>query len=163
MDNITFELIAEKHLTDIMDIYNYYIRNTTATFYSHEHTMENIKEFVYDGPRYKSFVIYYDGALAGYIMLKRHENCSEYDLTADIALYLKPDSTGKGIGGVAVRHIENAAKREGFHSLIASICTENQGSIRLFEKCGYVNCSHFKEVGWKFNRFLDNKDYQKFI
>jgi len=45
--------------------------------------------------------------------------------------------------------------------LIAGICAENQASISLFEKFGYKKCGLFKEVGYKFDRYLDTIYYQK--
>jgi phosphinothricin acetyltransferase len=49
------------------------------------------------------------------------------------------------------------------HVLIASICGENTGSIRLFESLRLDKCAHFREVGEKFGRRLDVVYYQKIL
>ncbi len=60
-------------------------------------------------------------------------------------LYLKPEFTGKEIGQLAVKHIEQLARQNKFKVLVGIICGENIASIKLFEKAGYEKCAHFKE------------------
>ncbi|GKS13508.1 hypothetical protein YDYSY3_45080 [Paenibacillus chitinolyticus] len=48
-----------------------------------------------------------------------------------------------------------------YDALVATIRTENERSIRLFERLGYQKCAHFKEIGRKFDRCLDIASYQK--
>jgi phosphinothricin acetyltransferase len=59
--------------------------------------------------------------------------------------------------------LEPVAKNSEICVLIGIITGENKASIRLFEKCGYEKCAHFKKVGEKFNRLLDVVAYQKII
>jgi L-amino acid N-acyltransferase YncA len=49
------------------------------------------------------------------------------------------------------------------HVLMATICGENDKSIRLFEKNGYFKCAHYKEVEEKFGELLDVVAYQKIL
>jgi phosphinothricin acetyltransferase len=45
--------------------------------------------------------------------------------------------------------------------MFAFITAENEMSVKLFEKLGYDPCSHFKNIGEKFNRLLDVQVFQK--
>jgi L-amino acid N-acyltransferase YncA len=47
--------------------------------------------------------------------------------------------------------------------LLAVISADNLNSIKLFERCGYENCGHLKQIGEKFNQLLDVVFYQKII
>ena len=64
---------------------------------------------------------------------------------------------------MAIRYIEEFAKKQKLHVLVATICGENEASIHLFAKNGYVKCAHYKEVGQKFGQLLDVVAYQKIL
>lgn len=163
MLEICFEEMREEHIDAVLDIYNYYIANTTVTFHLRPLRKSEMGKIVFfEDPKYKAYVIKYDGILCGYAVLGKHKERPAYDVTAEVAVYLRHDFTGKGIGRFAVQFIEGIAlQNKGIHSLIATVCSENKESMRLFEKSGYVQCAHYKEVGKKFGRYLDLIAYQK--
>ena len=162
--DITFEIVNMSLLELIAEIYAYYILNTTYTFHCHVLNTEEIKSLViFTNGRNGAFLIRQNDNIAGYVILGKHSEREAFDDTAEVALYLKPEFCGKGFGGHALRFIEDYAREKGFHVLIATICTENSKSIRLFERNGYVKCGHYHEVGKKFGRLLDLAAYQKIL
>ena len=46
------------------------------------------------------------------------------------------------------------------HTIVAGIDASNDASIRLHQTFGFVEVAHFKEVGFKFGRWLDLKFLQ---
>ena len=164
MSNIKFKEIRNEHLPEVLEIYNYYVLNTTATFHAHVLTIEEMRDLViFDDTKYKSFVIEDDDKICGYVILTQHKKREAYDGTAEVTVYLKPDFKGKGIGSLAVKYIEDFARTKKIHVLIATICGDNFESIKLFERSGFTKCAHYKEVGHKFGRFLDLVAYHKII
>jgi L-amino acid N-acyltransferase YncA len=164
MNNVIFEEIREEHLSHVLDIYNHYVLNTTNTFNTEPLTLNEIRNLVTSkNKRYKSFVISSEDIIAGYILITQYKTRQAYDFTAEITIYLKPEFVGQGIGKQSLKFIERIAKENGFHTLIAGLCTENDRSKYLFEGDGYLQCAHLKEVGYKFGRFLDVAFYQKMI
>jgi L-amino acid N-acyltransferase YncA len=164
MTQYRLEELREEQLPGIMEIYNYYVLNTTATFHAHPLTIDEMKELVFFvSPKYKTFAIMNDHNLCGYVILTQHKKREAYDGTAEVTVYLKPDCIGKGLGSLAVKHIEEIAKQRNIHVLVATICGENDKSIKLFEKNGYFKCAHYKEVGKKFEQLLDVVAYQRII
>lgn len=164
MNRVKFEEAKEEHLQEVLDIYTYYVLNSTATFHKHIPTTEEMREILFfDNDRHKSYVLIEDGVICGYAILARYGKREAYDITAEVTVYLKNDCIGKGIGRQAVSFLEKAAKEKGFHALIAIICGENTQSISLFERCGYLKCAHYREVGMKFDRLLDVVCYEKII
>ncbi|MFB9326875.1 GNAT family N-acetyltransferase [Paenibacillus aurantiacus] len=162
MQMVEFE--EERHLTKVHDIYNYYVANTTISFHTEAVTREAMRANVRNpSPRYKTYVIEVEGEIAGYALFTQHKNKQAYDVTAEVTVYLAPEQVGKRIGPAAVAFLEEEARRIGFHTLVATICTENERSIRLFERLGYEKCAHFREIGYKFGRWLDIASYQKVL
>lgn len=164
MSCITFKSVEEAHLNEILEIYTYYILNSTATFHIDSISVEQMKEIVnLNHSFYKTFVIYLDDTLCGYVLFTQHKKREAYNTTAEVTIYLKPEFSGKGIGTTALSFIENEAKIAGIHALIATISNENIASIKLFEKNGYFKCADYKEVGKKFGRYLDLIAYEKIL
>ena len=64
------------------------------------------------------------------------------------------------LGETLLRELLATAGESGFHSLIARIVGENEGSIRLHEKCGFTLVGTEIEVGRKHGRWLDVVEYQ---
>lgn len=161
-----FNLIPadEKLLPELLAIYNYYISNTTVTFHTKEMDIDGMREILFDSdPRFQSFVIMDGNELCGYCILARFKKREAYDITAEVTIYLKHGYERKGIGTFAVRQLEKIAEQNGFHTLIAIISGENEGSIGLFTSLGYKKCAHYREIGTKFGRLLDMVSFQKIL
>ncbi|OAX50251.1 GNAT family N-acetyltransferase [Paenibacillus sp. AD87] len=160
----SFEEITEQDLTEVREIYNYYVSNTTISFHTEELTLEEIKASVMNiNPRFKSFVIKEENEIQGYVLITQYKSKQAYDFSGEVTIYLKPDIVGKGIGATALRFIENVAREQGFYTLIATVCMENTRSKSMFEKHGYEQCAMFKGVGYKFDRRLDIGSFQKVL
>ena len=166
MDNsgIAFEKYEDRYLGDILDIYNWYVQNSTATWHYHTLGKEEMRDLVYsDNDRYGTFVIKRDDAVCGYVSIRQYKTREAFNDTAEIGIYLREDACGQGIGRLAVAQIEAFAREKRFHVLISSISADNEGSVKLFENTGYIKCAHYREVGKKFGRILDNVVYQKIL
>ncbi len=161
---ITFEPVKQAHLPALRDIYNYYVRNSTATFHGEPRTVEDMAEMLLKvDPAFLSeaWVVFSEGELSGYVYFAPYKSREAYRFSSEVTLYLAPHCCGKGIGRVALGMMEKRAEAAGVHTLMAVICGENEASICLFEKCGYEKCAHLREVGRKFDRVLDVVMYQK--
>jgi L-amino acid N-acyltransferase YncA len=156
MTDTDFDLVKE--------IYDYYILNTTATFHTDKITTAELKEYILIGhPKYKSFLIKQNDVTYGFCYINRFKDRPAYDRTAEVTIYLKPEFTGRKIGAFVLQELENIALHNGISVLVGIIGGENDTSIRLFEKCGFEKCAHFRKVGEKFNRVLDMVAYQKIL
>lgn len=162
--NIQLIDLEAKDFTVIKEIYDYYIIHSTATFHTQEITIGELKEsMMVAHPKYKSFLIYYGGEVAGYCYFCPYKKRQAYDRTAEVTIYLKPEYAGKGIGKEVLKRLETVARECGLYVLLGIISGDNEASIALFEKCGYEKCAHFKKVGEKFNQIIDVVAYQKII
>lgn len=159
-----FKRVEEAHIPDLREIYLHYINHSTATFHKREISLEEMRSLlIFDNPKYESYGVWEADKICGYIILTRYKEREAFDYTAELTIYLKPGYEGKGIGSKAVKFLEERARTKGIHTLLALICGENTGSIALFERNGYKRCAEYKEVGFKFDRWLDLVCYQKMI
>lgn len=148
----------------IRDIYQHYVDHSTATFHTGIVTREELREKIVVGhPKYKSFVVEADGVCCGYAYLSQFNKRQAYDRTAEVSLYIHRDFLGRGIGKLALQHMEHVANKVGIVVLMALITAENVHSIRAFERAGYEQCACLKQVGEKFGRILDVVYYQKIL
>jgi len=161
---VVFNELAERDFPFIKGIYDHYILHSTSTYYTDKISIEELRSFIPLGDqKYKSFLISDDEGPCGFCYISRYKKRQAYDRTAEVSIYLKPGKTAQGIGTLAVRFLEEAAKNKGISVLIAIVSGDNELSIRLFEKCGYEKCGHFRQIGEKFGRVLDVVFYQKMV
>lgn len=161
---IHYKATTKDDVQTLMDIYNYYVVNTTVSFQKKEADRKGMEAILfYDDIRYQAFTIRDDHEIMGYCILEKYHPREAYNITSEIAIYLKPEASAKGIGGQAIAFLEKEAIDRGFMSLLAVICYENKPSIRLFEKLGYNKVAHYEKVGEKFGRLLDVVTYQKIL
>lgn len=166
MEQLTFETITEKDVAVVREIYLHYIRNSTATYHKREISHKEMRNIViFDNPKYESYLIKLNDEVCGYVILTQFKPREAFEHSAEITIYLKNGYEGRGIGKKALAFIEERAQRpeKALHTLLALVCGENIGSRTLFEKSGYIKCGEYKEVGYKFDRWLDLITYQKFI
>jgi phosphinothricin acetyltransferase len=161
---ITFNPIGKQNLSEVTAIYNYYVENSTATFHLQPVTEQEMEATLsLNHPVYKSFIIACDGETVGFCYLGQFRKKEAYDISAEVTLYIKPAFTKKQIGVEVLSFMEKTAKNLGLKNLVGVITSENAGSLKLFERCGYFKCGHLKNIGIKFGRALDVISYQKEI
>jgi len=78
-----------------------------------------------------------------------------YRYTVENAIYIAPSHRGRGIGPQLLRPLIAIAQRRGHHAMVAGIDAANEASLRLHRKLGFEQVGHFRQVGWKFDRWLD--------
>jgi L-amino acid N-acyltransferase YncA len=161
---IEFADLTEADLEFVKEIYDYYIENSTATYYTERISTDELREFIpVQHKKYKSFLVKIDDEPCGFCYICQYKKRQAYDRTAEVSLYLKPGYTGRGIGRLALDYLEKVAKGNGISVLLGIISGDNANSIKLFEKQGYEKCAHYNQIGEKFSKILDVVSYQKIL
>ena len=165
MKYIKIEKIEKTEYRRACDIYNYYVENSTATYHLEKLTQQSfISYYQIDSMRTKFFTVKDQNSIIGFCLLKPFNAKKQgYDLTTEITIYLQPDCVQKGIGSDVIQFLHNIARNDKQHVIMAGLCSENIASKKLFEKHGYKQCGIFREVGFKFGRYLDTEFYQKLL
>lgn len=100
------------------------------------------------------------GHVKGYCYVHPWKSRKAYERTLEISIYLTPDMTNAGIGTLLFGKVLEETRRTYAHSLIACITATNKASISFFTTHGFRKVSYFKEVGYKFGRWLDVTDLE---
>jgi L-amino acid N-acyltransferase YncA len=164
MDNIVFRKIEKENYPEIAGIYNHYVLNSTATYHVGELPVEGVVSyFEIEGAETFPFCIFLDGKMCGFCLIRPYSKKQAYQYTYEITIYLSISHTKRGIGSLAIKYLEDVARQNKIKTLVGGVCIENEGSIRLFQKNMYKKCGHFRNMGFKFGRMLDNVYFQKFL
>ncbi|GAB4137031.1 MAG: GNAT family N-acetyltransferase [Cyanobacteria bacterium J069] len=96
-------------------------------------------------------------AILGYAALGPFRAWAAYQYTAESSVYVAAPTRGRGIGQRLLAPLIEAAKARGLHALIAGIDADNIASLRLHQRFGYEEVGTLRQVGYKFDRWLDLK------
>ena len=149
---------THEDLPAILEIYNEAVLNTTATYDYEPRTLEHRAAWFEDHAKnqYPVFVaVNDDGRVVGWSALNRYHDRKGYQFTSENSVYVAADQRGRGIGKLLMKPLIEAARRRGIHAILAGIDADNEASTRLHASFGFVKVAHFKQVGFKFGRWLD--------
>ncbi|QKJ29532.1 N-acetyltransferase family protein [Mucilaginibacter mali] len=146
-------------LPAILEIYNHAIIHTTAVYQDDVHTLAMREQWFADKLKlgHPVFVAAEAGKVTGFSTYGPFRNWPGYRFTVEHSVYVDTGSRGKGVGKMLVQAVINHARDKGMHALIAGIDSSSAGSLHLHQSLGFTEVAHFKQVGFKFGRWLDLK------
>jgi phosphinothricin acetyltransferase len=146
----------------INEVYNEAILKTNATFDTKEKKLdEQMVWFENHGPKNPIIVAENDGLILGWAALSKYDKKCAYSNTAEISLYVKQEFQGQGIGKKLMNRIIKMGKKAGIHSIVARITAGNNISIDLHKSVGFEIIGVMREIGYKFDNWLDVYFMQK--
>lgn len=148
---------SPKDAERIAEIYNHFIEKTFVTFEETRVTADEMWQRVCEvtGSGYPWNVFDDDGQIAGYAYAAQWKNRSAYRFAAEVTIYLDPEFAGRGIGTQMYAGLMEALKAKNIHMVMGGIALPNDQSVALHEKLGFQKVAHFKELGWKQDRWID--------
>ncbi len=142
----------------IAAIYAHYVRNTTSTFELDPPAVEEMA-------RRRQFVLLFgmpylvaesEGNIVGYAYAGQYRPRPAYRFTVEDSIYVAPDCTGRGYGGLLLHSLIAACARTPARQMIAVIAdSANLSSVALHARCGFRMVGTFADVGYKFDRWVD--------
>ena len=147
-----------KDAESIVAIYNYYILNSHATFEItpiDPEEMVNRIEKVQEEFKLPWLVMEVENEIIGYAYAIQWKARVAYSKTTETSIYLHKDQGGKGYGLPLYSELMNQLKTLGYHAIIGGMSLPNEASRALHDKLGFKKIGEFKEVGYKFDRWID--------
>ncbi|MDP5158613.1 MAG: GNAT family N-acetyltransferase [Flaviramulus sp.] len=140
----------------LLDIYNYYVLNSTATFDDIELDIETFSEKLSLINRDYPFLVFEDNnQLLGYSYGSKFRPKPAYNKTVEATVYIKNGNFGKQIGSHLYTELLRLLKLENYHVVLGVLTLPNEGSVKLHEKFGFTQVAHLKQVGFKFGNWQD--------
>lgn len=142
----------------IVDIYNHYIIHSHATFEIEPITQNEMQtriSKVQTEFNLPWLVLEDHNQIVGYAYATQWKARVAYAKTVESSIYLHKDQGGKGYGFPLYSKLMNQLKALGHHAIIGGMSLPNEASRALHEKLGFKKIGEFKEVGYKFDRWID--------
>ncbi len=148
--------VEKEDAQTICNIYNHYIENSIYTFDEEPVSVEVMQGRIDEITSYLPWFVYQvSEKIVGYACANRWKTKSAYRYAVETTIYLSPGETGRGIGSRLYGELITSLKTCQMHCAIGIITIPNPASIALHERMGFEKVAHFKEVGWKFNQWID--------
>jgi len=156
MPALTIRLATPPDLDAINDIYNHYVLTSTCTYQTEPETIDARRTwFTNHGPLHPITIAQHDGQIVGWASLSRFHARAAYSRTVENSVYVHPDHHRQGIGRALLTDLIDRARALGHHTIIAGIDAEQAPSVAIHTAHGFNQVALLKEVGFKFNRWLD--------
>lgn len=151
--HITFQELSQAHQIPVIDIYNYYVKTGTAAFPPEPVSYDSFSRFLNIGKNYPAYAVMNESNIViGFCMLSEYIPHSTFHITAALTYFLSPEYTGKGIGSMCIKKLEEEAKKRNITNLISDVSSENTGSIHFHKKHGFTVIGELNNIATKFGR-----------
>lgn len=155
----------------ILEIYDYYVKNTAITF---EYATPSVEEFrrrmKNTMKRYPYLVVLRDGRIEGYAYAGEFVGRAAYDWSCEMTVYLDHNAQKCGLGRAIYESMERVLYDMGILNLYACIgYPENSdeylttNSADFHEHLGFLKVGEFHKCGYKFNRWYNMIWMEKII
>ncbi len=142
---------------ELARLYNHYVRHTYTTFEADSVSGEEM------GARVAAvqqlglpwLVLVDADVLCGYACAVRWKGRAAYQHSVESTIYLADGRAGAGEGTLLYAELLAQLRNRGVHCALGGIALPNDASVALHEKLGFEKVAHLREVGRKFDRWID--------
>jgi len=150
------EAIAQD-MPAILNMMNYHIENTTVNYNESKLSLQDQESCFAKKHKEGMPVIVAESGnrVLGFATYGIFRPFDGYRYSVEHSVYVVPDRQSQGVGKALMRELIAIAKKQGHHTMIAGVTVGNPASIRFHEHLGFEKVGYFKEVGTKFDQWLD--------
>jgi L-amino acid N-acyltransferase len=144
-------------LPAILDIYNDAILTSTSSWdYEPWSPVQHADWYAHKAENGYPLLVAVEGSeLLGYATYGEFRPKIGYAATREHSVYVRDAARGRGVGSRLMSELIDRAQRSGVHALIGAIAGDNEASLALHARLGFVEVGRLPEVGRKFDRWLD--------
>jgi L-amino acid N-acyltransferase len=153
---LSIRLASAADAEAIRAIYNQEVLHTVATFDLVPRTLEDQQQWIAARTGAFAAIVAVEGdTVVGFGSLSPYKERAAYRTSVEDSVYVHGDHQGRGIGKLIVTELLDIARVSGFHAVFARINATSDASLALHESCGFELVGIEREVGRKFNKWLD--------
>lgn len=141
----------------IAAIYNHYVATTCITFETDPVSPTDMAERIAEaGAANLPWLVAVDnGEVLGYAYASKWKGRCAYRYSAESTVYLDAKKHGQGVGKALYAALIDDLRARSLHAVIGGIALPNDASVGLHERLGFEKVAHFKQVGFKQERWID--------
>jgi len=148
--------IQAEDAAQICEIYNYYILNTIITFEESTVSTAEMRSRIIQTIQKHPWIVYeQNNRIFGYAYASEWKSRCAYKHSVETTVYLRNEAKGNGLGTLLYQELIDQLRNKNIHAAIGGIALPNDASVALHEKLGFVKIGQFREVGYKFDNWID--------
>lgn len=153
-------MIREAHVHDaatLARIYSHYTLHTAVSFEEQAVSTEDMEHRIDEvrGSSLPWLVVEVDAAVLGFAYASKWKGRCAYRFAAETTIYLDAGAVGRGLGRAIYVELLERLRKKNLHVAIGGIALPNTASVALHERLGFAQVAHFREVGFKFGKWVD--------
>ena len=151
--------------SEIVRIYNHYVLKTIITFEEEAISTAEMARRIEEvhSVSLPWLVAERESVIVGYAYATKWKVRTGYRFSTEVTAYVDPASAGLGIGSQLYQKLLPMLQERGIHAAMGGIALPNEASVAFHEKFGFSKVAHFKEVGFKFNKWIDVGYWQRML
>jgi phosphinothricin acetyltransferase len=156
----------EDDLERVCAIYGHHVRHGTGTFEEEPPALEEMARrraaVVTQGLPY--LVVEEGGDVVGFAYAGQYRPRAAYRFTVESSVYVDHTALGRGYGRALMADVVARCSEGPWRQMLAVIGdSANTASVRLHERLGFRPVGTFRDVGFKFGRWLDTVLMQRML
>jgi phosphinothricin acetyltransferase len=154
---VTTRSAERRDAAAMREIYNREVVDSTVTFDMVPRSLDDQVAWIdaHSGGHPAIVAVDGDDRIVGFGSLSAFHPRPAYSTAVEDSVYVHRDHRHLGIGRALLEELVRLGQAHGFHSMIARIVGGHEASIALHASCGFERVGTEREVGRKFNRWLD--------
>ncbi len=133
----------------VHDIYDYYVKNTNATFNVETAPVEHYVHKIQESP-YPFFVAEEEDRVKGFAYGEGVRPHDAYIWDVELTIYLSPDAERRtGMGKALYQQLLDTLTEEGFYNVYGVITEGNEASLHFHKAFGFDKVADFPKMGYK--------------
>jgi L-amino acid N-acyltransferase YncA len=148
---------TEEDLAGLLAIYNDVIATSTAIYSCDPVTLEERQKWwrARTAQGYPVLIARDEQGVAGFATFGDFRAWPGYRFTVEHSVHVRASGRGRGVGTLLVQGLLARGAALGKHVMIAGVDAANVAAIRFHKRLGFEKSGHLREVGYKFERWLD--------
>ena len=153
---LKIRLATEADAPAVAELYNWYVRHSTATFQYAPATVEEMRANIADVLAGAPFLVAEtaSGRLAGYACAHPYHAREAYAWSVETTIYCSPDFVGQGVGRRLYAPLLALLREQGYCRAAALLARPNPESEALHRAMGFRKVGCEPQAGFKFGRWL---------
>jgi phosphinothricin acetyltransferase len=160
----TIRLVQEADTTEILKIYEPYVKETAVTFECETPSLSEfrnrIKETSLD---YPYIVCVSDEKVIGYAYAHRHMEREAYQWNAELSVYIDKNYFRLGVGKTLYSALIEILRMQNVRNVYGGVASPNEKSEKLHESLGFKKLGIYHSTGYKCGAWYDVAWFEKNI